>query len=82
MTLIKTYKEFTTVITIYNDSQMNEYMYEDGELVYTNIFNVETNYDSYGNKIWQLVMTLWLWQVVMTKRHSGILSNYFYQLNN
>ena len=46
MKLIKTYKEFTTVITIYNDSQGNEFHYEDGDLVYTNIFNVETNYST------------------------------------
>jgi 3',5'-cyclic AMP phosphodiesterase CpdA len=56
-------------------------MYEDGELVYTNIFNVETNYDSYGNKIWQLVMTLCQWQVVMTKSRGGIQVNINYQLN-
>ena len=51
MKLIKEYKEFTTIITIYNDSQGNEYMYEDGELVYTNIFNEERTYFSDGTSV-------------------------------
>jgi len=48
MKLTRTYKEFTTTITIYQDNQMNEYLFEDGELVYTNIFNIETTYFSDG----------------------------------
>jgi len=51
MILIKTYTELTTTITIYQDAQLNEFHYEDGELTYTNIFNVECNYDSSGDKI-------------------------------
>ena len=50
MKLIKKYKEFTTVIEIYEDSQGNEFHYEDGELKYTNIYNEELNYDSIGAK--------------------------------
>jgi len=50
MKLIKKYKEFTTVIEIYEDLQGNEFHYEDGELKYTNIYNEELNYDSIGTK--------------------------------
>ena len=34
MKLTKKYKEFTTIIEVYTDSQGNEFHYEDGELVY------------------------------------------------
>tara|TARA_Y100001951_G_scaffold6482_1_gene4029 strand:- start:241 stop:399 length:159 start_codon:yes stop_codon:yes gene_type:complete len=51
MILIKKYKEFDTVITIYNDTQGNEFMYEDGDLVFTNIFGIKSNYDSMSNVI-------------------------------
>ena len=40
MKKIKEYKEFTTIITIY----------EDGELKYTNIYCEELTYDSIGTK--------------------------------
>ena len=48
MKLVKQYTELTTEITIYQDAHGNEFMYEDGELHYTNIFGIETNYDSSG----------------------------------
>jgi len=51
MKLTRTYKEFTTTITIYQDNQMNEYLFEDGELVYTNIFNEERTYFSDGTSV-------------------------------
>ena len=51
MKLTRTYKEFTTTITIYQDNQMNEYHYEDGELVYTNIFNEERTYFTDGTSV-------------------------------
>tara|TARA_R100001082_G_scaffold55183_1_gene30344 strand:+ start:208 stop:387 length:180 start_codon:yes stop_codon:yes gene_type:complete len=50
MKLRKKYKEFTTIIEIFEDKQGNEFHYEDGELVYTCINNEEINYDTMGYK--------------------------------
>ena len=50
MKLTKKYKEFTTIIEVYTDNQGNEFHYEDGDLVYTNINCEEINYDSMGYK--------------------------------
>ena len=50
MKLVKEYKDLTTVVTEYVDNQGNEFIYEDGDLVYTNIFGVETNYSNSTNE--------------------------------
>tara|TARA_R110002020_G_C16105795_1_gene759085 strand:+ start:160 stop:339 length:180 start_codon:yes stop_codon:yes gene_type:complete len=50
MKLIRKYKDFTTIIEEYRDEQGNEFHYEDGELVYTNINHEELTYDSMGCK--------------------------------
>jgi len=44
MKLTRTYEEFNSTITIYQDHQKNEYHYENGELFYSKIFDEERTY--------------------------------------